>query len=46
MASLAKALADSKGHSGFAKIGFVDSKGHSWFVGQFFFVQSKPPAEF
>jgi len=33
--SLVKALADSKGHSGFAKMGFVDGKGHSWFFLEF-----------
>ena len=27
---------DSKSHSGFAKMGFVDDKGHSRFVGNFF----------
>jgi len=30
--SLAEAFTDSKGHSGFTKMGFVDSKGHSGFT--------------
>jgi hypothetical protein len=35
-ASLAEAMIDSKGHSGFAKMGFVDSNAHSGFVGRTF----------
>jgi hypothetical protein len=41
--SLAKSLTDSKGHSGFAKMGFVDGKGHSGFEPKFFVISHFQP---
>ena len=35
--SLAETFTDSKGHSGFTKMGFVDGKGHSGFTPVAFF---------